>query len=88
MQNYNLTATSKRCTSVNAYEFPVIIKSLHSQDAPKSFNIYDNIKTLSRDIQELFKLTPEVQVRKRPIKRLAILAGRYYFCIVIQKTRL
>ena len=25
---------------------------------------------------------------KRPIKRLAILAGRYYFCIVIQKTRL
>ena len=24
-------------------------------------------------------------VRKRPIKRLAILAGRYYFCIVIQK---
>ena len=25
---------------------------------------------------------------KHPIKRLAILAGRYYFCIVIQKTRL
>ena len=34
------------------------------------------------------KMYRRSEERKHPIKRLAILAGRYYFCIVIQKTRL
>ena len=44
-------------------EYPVIIKSLHSQDAPKNTNIYSDSSILINDVKELLKHTPEVQIQ-------------------------
>ena len=56
------------------------LENLINESVRSVLNEGMNKKRLSEFEQEL--------QRKHPIKRLAILAGRYYFCIVIQKTRL